>query len=332
MGELEIILEAEYTSITAEVIILCNKKQIYNGVIKGRIKINHNIEKIGYLDLKIIKSGHTPDLVNHGHKQRLIIKKIRLNGIELKIEAFGNFFPKDNLYITEKNLQTNILAWNGEWNIKINDTYDVPGHLTSEGKQITKFFSSRQIACFGASNTKRDLSNEKFKVGLWPDYLARLTKHSVQNYGLPGSNIPEITCLLEKYSKQFSNSNLIILSPHSFRFQIKEDTNWINSLNFGLLDKTVVLHGEEHYIAVLSGKLMSLFDKISKNNNLYFCPDNESEYEVFQRTPLKKYMIPKIEFANYKVDKNRHYEEKFHNDFAKKIIKHIGINDSDNRR
>jgi len=324
MSLLQIFLETEYTSVPAEIKVYCNNKKLYNGFIKSQIKITHNLKSSKGISIKILKTGRTEIIAKKGHKQIVFIKKIKLNGIDLKINAFGNFIAKDNFYTSEQKLQTTELAFNGVWTIKINDTYNIPGLITDKGRNLLKNFIHSNIACFGASNTYRNTTTEGFKIGLWPEYINKYTKLQVKNYGVGGSSLSEITCLVKKYSEKFTKCNIIIFAPHTFRFQTKKNKKLINSLDFSLLDKNVVLHGEEHYIAILSNKLQILFDKISKNNNVYFCSDNKSEYDLFWKTPLKKYMIPNVKFK-YKQDNNMHFEEKFHSAFAKKIIKHIGI-------
>lgn len=324
MSLLKIFLETEYTSVPAQIDVYCNEKKLYTGPIKNNLEINHICKSSKGILIKISKTGKTKIIAKKGHKQIVFIKKIILNGIDLKIKAFGNFIAKDNFKLDTEQLQTTELAFNGIWTLKINDTYDIPGHLTDKGKKQIKNFINSSISCFGASQTYRNTIAEGFKIGLWPEHIIKYTNLKVKNYGVGGSNLAEITCLAEKHSKKVTKCNIIILAPHTFRFQIKKNKKYINSQDFNLLDKNVVLHGEEHHIAILSNKLKILFDKISKSNNVYFCSDNKSEYELFWKTPLKKYMIPNVNF-NFTHDSHIHFEEKFHSAFAKKIIKHIGI-------
>jgi hypothetical protein len=245
-----------------------------------------------------------------------------LNGIPLKINGFGVFYVKNNVYTQDEELQTTMLTLNGEWSLSIPSTYSLPGHLTLEGKMVKNSFIDSDICCFGASNTKRN------ELDCWPHYLADLTNRTVQNYGMPGSTLPEITRLVEEYATSSKGCDLVILSPHCFRFQILDEAKneWQNSGDWSLLKKEVVLHGAEHYVAVLSAKLCQFFDKISRSHNIYICPDNQAEYELFQKTPLKNYIIPDVKFPHSQLaDDIGHWDDKWNLSFAEKTARHIGI-------
>jgi len=319
MHFVEIILDTEYSSIPAEIKILCNNEEIFNGIIKSKKIISHNLKLKDGLDIRVSKFGKTRDIVDAGHKQIITIEKVTLNGIDLKIDAFGMFSIKDNVYIKNKELQTTTLTLNGEWSLSIPSTYSLPGHLTRKGKKIQRKFIDSDICCFGASNTYRR------GVECWPHYLAKLSKLKVQNYGVGGSSWLEITRLVEEYSRLVKGRDLIILSPLCFRFQIQDEDEWSNCNDWDLLEKEVVLHGAEHYVAVLSANLCEFFDKISELHNIYICPDNQLEYDLFQKTPLKKYLIPDIEFPDHQLEHDGHWGDKWNITFAEKTARHIGI-------
>ena len=323
MHSLEIILETEYSATPAHIKISIDNKEIFNGLIKSKQKyISHDLSLEDRIDIKISKTGKSKDIVDAGHTQQTTIKSITLNGIDLKIDAFGVFHVKDNVYVTDKELQTTTLTLNGEWCLSIPSTYKLPGHLTREGEIIRKKFTSSDIACFGASNTYRG------GFQCWPHYLANLSNRNVQNYGLPGSSWPEITRLVEEYSRLVKASDLVILSPHCFRFQIQDEVGgkWVNSGDWDLLKRQVVLHGAEHYVAVLSANLCEFFDRISKSHNIYICPDNQEEYHLFHKTPLKKYLISDVDFPDDQLaDDGGHWGKKWNETFAGKTVRHMGI-------
>lgn len=319
MNFIEIILDAEYSSRPAKIKILCNNDEIFNGIIKSKKIISHNPKLKEGLEIKVSKFGKTKDLVDAGHKQIITIDKVTLNGIDLKIDAFGMFSTKDNAYVKDKELQTTTLTLNGEWSLSIPSTYSLPGHLTTKGKKLKNKFIDSDVSCFGASNTNR----KDFKC--WPHYLAKLSKVKVENYGISGSSWPEITRLVQEYSRSVKDRDIIILSPHCFRFQIRDEEEWLNSNDWDFLKREVVLHGEEHYVAVLSANLCDFFDKISESNNIYICPDNKSEYDLFQKTPLKKYIVPDVEFPDNQLEQDGHWNDKWNITFAEKIARHLSI-------
>ena len=320
MHSLEIVLDTEYSSRPAEVKILCNNEEIFNDKIKSKKTLSYNLELKDSFDLIIFKSGKTKDLVDAGHTQIITIEKVKLNGIDLKIDSFGMFFVKDNPYLKNKELQTATLQLNGKWSLSIPFIYSLPGHLTCEGKILQEKFVDSDICCFGASNTS---SRQGFEC--WPNYLANISKLKVQNYGIPGSGWQEITRLVHEYSKLVKGRDLVILSPLCFRFQIQDTDEWFNCNDWELLKKDIVLHGTEHYVALLSANICGFFDKISESNNIYFCPDSQLEHDLFQKTPLKKYLIPYIEFPETQLAKDRHWNDEWNYNFAKKTASHIGV-------
>lgn len=324
MNTVKVSLSTDYTSIPAHCKIFCCKKLIFDDIVKKSITLNHNFESVKNFEINIVKDGRTLNIAKK-HKQIVYIKNINLNGIDLKINEFGIFNIKNNFFTSDQMLQTTQLTFNGEWNLKLVDTYNIPGHLTKSGLKKSKLFSNCNIACFGASNTFRITDKENFQTGLWPDYLRQKTNLKINNYADVGSSIPEITAMVKKYTQKFFKPIVILFLPHTFRFQIKKNSQWTNSFDFNLLEKNVVLQGEAHYIAVLSNKLKKFFNELSKKNSIFFCSDNESEYNLFKKTQLRKYLITPPKFSKYQKDKNGHWEEKFHKDFANRIIKQIDI-------
>jgi len=319
MHLIEIILDTEYSSIPAKVKVSCNDEEIFIGMIEGKKTISHNLIIKDRLNIRISKTGMTKDIVEAGHVQAITIEQVTLNGIDLKIDAFGMFYAKGNVYLPNKELQTPILKFNGEWLLSIPPTYPLPGHLTHEGKIIQRKFVDSDICCFGASNTYRP------GVKCWPHHLANLSKLKVENYGVVGSGWQEITRMVKEYSKLVQGRDLIVMSPFSFRFQIQDGDKWVNSLDHGLHLKETILHGAEHYVALLSGHLKDFFDEISASNHVHICPDNQEEYDLFQKTPLKKYIIPCIEFPEEQLLDDGHWNERWNRDFAEKTARHVGI-------
>ena len=334
MHVVEIILDTECSSTPAEVKITCNSEVIFNDLIKERKIISHNLKIKEGLDISISKFGKTQDIPRHvqlmqkflandkvdaGHKQIITIEKVKLNGIDLKIDSFGVFSVKNNLHVPKKELQTTMLTLNGEWSLSIPPTYSLPGQLTHEGKILQRKFINSDVCCFGASNTYRP------GVECWPHHLANLSKLKVQNYGIRGSGWLEITRMIEEYSSKVKDSHLIILSPFCFRFQIQDGDGWSNCNEWDLLTKEAVLHGAEHYVAMLSGHLCEFLDKLSALNHIYICPDNQQEYDLFQKTPLKKYLIRDIEFPDNQLLDDGHWNDKWNKNFAEKTAHHIGI-------
>ena len=87
------------------------------------------------------------------------------------------------------------------------------------------------------------------------------------------------------------------------------------------LNKELLLHGEEHSIAVLSGEIYEWMDKISMHTNIYFGTYQTDEYKLYQQTPLKKFMFPFLEGADYpKASDDVHHGPEFNRDFAKMLV------------
>jgi hypothetical protein len=288
---------------------------IYVGQLTKNTIIEHEIGRLDPFELKIAKTGKTKEIVDMKGQQEVVVELVNLNGIDLKIKEFGSFSLKDNPYVNDETLQTNKLNLNGEWTLKLPRLNLVGDITTGALERMRQTFADCDIACFGCSQTygaflKHDEA--------WPVQLGGLTGKLVKNYGVSGSNINEITAMVEHYLKKFKTDTILLYLPHSFRRQMNID-NEIKLI--GTTDrenKELLLHGEEHSIAVLSGDMYDWLENINRQTKIYFGTYQTDEYGLYERTPLKKFMFPFLQGDDYpKASDNQHHGAEFNKAFAK---------------
>ena len=119
MNSIAISLTTKYDSAPAECRISCCGEVIFDGLVKEDFVIQEEIPLFDNFSISIIKNGKTLDMVHAKEEQVVEIKKIMLNGIPLKISAFGQFNISNNPYLKEERLQTNCLNLNGTWTLEL---------------------------------------------------------------------------------------------------------------------------------------------------------------------------------------------------------------------
>lgn len=323
MNKVKLSLSTIYDITPSYLQVECQGEVIYAGELTKNIVIEHETGRPGNFEIKIKKTGKTKEVVDMKGRQEVVVESINLNGIDLKIEEFGSFSLKDNPYVTEETLQTTKLNLNGEWTFGLLKTNLIGDITTGAMESMRQTFSDCDIACFGCSQTYgSSLDNAE----TWPSWLSRLTGKLVKNYGVKGSNINEITAMVEAYLENFKTDIILLYLPHTFRRQVREGDKILNlDGHDNFRNKDLVLHGEEHSIAFLSGSLMAWLENISKHTKIYFGTYQTDEYKLYNQTPLKKFMFPFLEGDDYpKASDGRHYGSEFNQDLAK-ILKDFVI-------
>ena len=319
MSNLTISLTPTFTSQPPYCKIYCSGDLIYDSVISKKVNINHNFDFNRKFVIKIIKTGKTMDIVKKHHEQIIQIDDIKLNGINLKSKELGKFKIKNNPFVDDHTLSTDVLTLNGDWQLELPF---IPLVGTADIKKIqTKIrdeIGNCNIACFGCSQTYGvSLDYEQS----WPYHLGKLLNTKVKNFGIIGSNCNEITAFVEKYLKNGYKANLIIiLIPHTFRRQIKIENKTINILADRKENRELFDHGEEHIVAILSRSLEKWIDSLSKKAKILISTYQSSEHDLFKMTPLKKVMLPFLNYNAYpKATDGVHFGEKYCKDYAKTL-------------
>jgi hypothetical protein len=319
MSNLTISLTPTFTSQPPHCKIYCSDDLIYDSIISKKIKIDHNFDSNKKFVIKIIKTGKTMALVKKKHEQVLQINQIKLNGINLKSKELGKFEIKDNPFVDDRTFSTDILTLNGDWQLELPFT---PLVGTADIKKIqTKIrddIDNCNIACFGCSQTYGSFLDYE---QTWPYHLSKMLNTKIKNFGIEGSNINEIIAFVEKYLKNRYKANLIIiLIPHTFRRQIKIENKIINILAHGKENKELFDHGEEHSVATISGSLEKWIDSLSKKAKILIGIYQSSEYDLFKITPLKKVMLPFLNYDAYpKASDGLHCGKEYCKEYAKTL-------------
>ena len=317
MNKLKISLSTTYDIEPSHLQIECLGDVIHDGELTKNLVIEHETDTSDLFEIKIRKTGKTKKIVDMNGTQEVIVESINLNGIDLKNKEFGSFSLKDNHYVNDETLQTNKLNLNGEWTLKLPKLNLVGDISTGAMEKIRHQFSDSEVACFGCSQTYGSfLEHDE----AWPGQLGRLTGKLVKNYGVSGSNINEITAMVENYLKQFKTDIILLYLPHAFRRQITKGNEIVNTTWHDDRNREFLLHGEEHSIAMLAGSLKVWLENISKHTKIYFGTYQTDEYKLYQKTALKKFMFPFLEGADYpKASDGVHHGSEFNKDLAKTI-------------
>ena len=306
----------KYDSAPPHCQIHCCDKLIFDSVVDRDLNITHETNLVNPFSVRITKTGKTLEIVKKNHKQLIILKKISLNGIDLKVAEFGKFHVKGNSFVKDHTLETNCLNLNGEWVLEL-PARSIVGNIEPEKLKLRDSLEDCDIACFGCSQTYGQfLENHES----WPARLQEETGKKIRNYGVCGSNINEITALVDHYIANYRADTILLYLPHTFRRQLNINGSW---LRIGTLDKEnrdIVFHGEEHSIAVIAGDLYHWLGNISQNTEIYFGTYQTDEYGLYEKTPLKKFMMPFLEGNDYpKAPDDLHHGAEFNRVFAKKI-------------
>jgi len=297
MNTVSIMLATEYDSQPSHCTIHVCGEVIFDSVVLKNIELTKEIDRFEQFTVKVTKKGKDMDLVNKHHKQELVVQRITLNGIDLKVREFGIFELKNNPYVEDKTLQTNHLSLNGEWHLEL-PKRSVMGriNLNKIRKKLRDDMGDCDIACFGCSQTWGSFLGH---METWPSQLHKITGKSVKNFGICGSNINEIIALVDHYINEYKSENIILYLPHSFRRQMIVNGELSNILTEEIQNRELIMNGEGHSISVLSGDLKGWLENVSRHTRIYFGTYQSSEYDLYYKTPLKKYMFPFLQGDNY---------------------------------
>lgn len=322
MNKVKISLSTIYDVAPSHLKIECLGEVIYEGQLTKNTIIEHEIGRLDPFELKIAKTGKTKEIVDMKGQQEVVVELVNLNGIDLKIKEFGSFSPKDNPYVNDETLQTNKLNLNGEWTLKLPRLNLVGDITTGALESMRQTFADCDIACFGCSQTYGAfLEHDE----AWPVQLGGLTGKLVKNYGVCGSTINEITAMVEHYLKKFKTDIVLVYLPHSFRRQITKGNEIVNTTWDDERNRELILHGEEHSVAQLSGDFAKWLEDISKHTKIYFGTYQTDENKLYQKTPMEKFMFPFLEGDDYpKASDDIHHGPEFNQDFAE-ILKNFLI-------
>jgi len=323
MNEIFLQVSTKYTSIPPHCKIYCCDELIFDGVVSSNIHLNFQTPINKIFKLEIIKNGKTLDLVKKKHKQEIVIEKLSLNGIELKIKVFGFFENRNNDFVKDNILQTNTCKLNGRWIYQLPEQELIGYFDKVKIKNIFGKLNDADIACFGCSETQGLHIEPSTR---WPNVLLDITGRDVKNYGIGGSNINEITAFVKYYVENFKCNNVIMLLPHTFRKQIHDKKNnaYLNVGPTHESNKMIMMHGEEHSIANLSGKLINFLTEIGKKTKICFSLTHTSEHHLFSKTPCKKFMLPLIDKNLFPTGSdNIHGGESYNKSFAETVVNYI---------
>ena len=316
-------MSTNYDSVPAHCRIECCGDVILDSVVSKDTELVHEIALFDQFDIKITKIGKTLELVKKNQEQIITIKNINLNGIDLKIQEFGEFKIRDNPYIDDETLQTDRLHLNGVWRLEL-PKRSLVGTFDPDRINLRDELGDCDIACFGCSNTWGSFLEYSES---WPAQLQQITGKSTKNYGIQGSNINQMIPFVDHYIKNYKTDTIILYLPHTFRRQQNVNGKIQNIETVDNENRELILHGEEHSVAVLSGTLHNWLENCSKNINIYLGTYQTDEYKLYEKTALKKFMVPFLEADDYsKASDNLHHGAEFNRDFAK-IIHNFLYND-----
>jgi len=323
MDEIFLEISTKYTSIPPYCKIYCCDEIVFNGFVHKNIKLNFQkpIDKL--FKLQIFKSGKTLELDKNNHEQSIIIKKLILNGIELKIKECSFFEIKNNSYVKDYTIRTNICVFNGCWTFLLPKENLIGNFNNTKIEKLFGKLYNTDIACFGGKEAEANhLSNNE----RWSTHLSKLTGRDIKNYGIAGGNIKEITAFIKYYNENFKCNNIILLLPYTMRDQIydKKNEKFVNISNFYKLEKDLIYYGEEHHVANQAGKLKDFCDKINTKTKIIFSSPYRSEYNLFNKTPCKNYMLPFVNRELFPLANDGiHGGAEYNRAFAKSILNNI---------
>ena len=321
MNTLKISLSTDYDSEPSHLKVECFGEVIHDGYLTKDSILEHQTDRSDSYEIKITKTGKTKEIVDSKAKQEVTVRSINLNGIELKIKEFGSFSLNGNPYVDDQIVMTNQLNLNGTWTLEL-PRLDLAGAVIPDRlDKMRQEFSDSEIACFGCSQTYGAFLEQD---QAWPSQLENITGKSVKNYGLKASNINEIIAMVEQYLQKFKTEIILLYLPHTFRRQITRGDEIVNTMLVDEENKKLILHGEEHSVAVLAGRFEVWLENITKHTKIYFGTYHKDEHDLYQKTPLRKFMFPFIDGENYpKASDGLHHGAEFNVDLAKIIEKFL---------
>ena len=177
MSNLTISLTPTFTSQPPHCKIYCSDDLIYDSVISKKVNSNHNFDFNKKFVIKIIKTGKTIDIIKKDHEQIIQIDAIKLNGINLKCKEMGKFKTKNNPFVGDHTLSTDLLTLNGNWQLELPfiplvGTADIKRIQT----EIRDEIENCNIACFGCSETRGFFPEDE---EAWPYHLGKILNTKV---------------------------------------------------------------------------------------------------------------------------------------------------------
>jgi len=315
MNILRLKLSPVFDSVAPHCKITCCGEQLFDDVISKNLDLEYKLGHFTKFHLEIEKTGKTLEVVNNRHEQIVNIENVNLNGIDLKAREFGEFEIRANPYVEDARIKTDHLHLNGVWSLTLPERH-LEGDVDLDNIKLRDEFMDCEIACFGCSQT---YGKGLEKNETWPAHLQDLTGKVVRNYGVIGSNINEIKSLVEHFNKNYTADMILIYLPHTFRRQILKEGKVKQVMTLDQENKDLILHGEEHSVAVLADQFKEWIDSIH-GTKLYFGTYQRSENKLFEKTALKKYMMPFLRSDDYpKASDGVHNGSEFNQVFAKNI-------------
>ena len=329
MNKVIIKLETNYESVPPLVKIDCCNKIIFNSLLDKNLELEVDVDASTNFFIEITKSGKTLDLVKKNYSQSTTINQISLNGIDLKINAFGKFKAMNNPYIEDHTLTTSICSLNGVWRLDL-PSYDLIGQVNINDLNLRDKLDYYDIACFGCYQTY-GIPNEESNS--WPRQLELVTGKKVGNFSIQGSlakgsaNINQITSLIMHYFKNQDDypNTVILLLPHCAKKQIVNDKGLIeNTMIDDESTQEYLLHGEEHLISQIAVKLYDLIKIIEGyGSKFYFSTYYRSEYDLWSKTQCRDYMLPYMEFRDYPTSEDYVMGHEYCEKYAKMLKDYI---------
>ena len=313
MNRIQLNLKNTNTGKPANLLVKINGETYFNNIAQDELNLDYDLEACENLEFEIIKTGKTKDIVDANGVQSTLIDSIKVNGIDIKVEEFGTFHTCDNPYLDADSIQTNQLALNGTWKLKLPQFKMIGKPGKDYYPKITNSnYVDCDIACFGCSFT--------YGVGLdkmedaWPGQLAKITGRDVKNFGAGGSDIAQILSRCQHFLENYKCNLALILLPHTLRK---------NGFDMGHPDlKELILHGYEHTMAILVGQLDSFIKK--QNTKILFGAWIKQEDKLYKTTQVSKHLLPFLDFEQYPPCKDgMHPCIDWHMDFAKMVHQEI---------
>jgi hypothetical protein len=327
-------LKTIYNEHPAHVEIIAEDLTHYRGSIKTDTTIEFPYSNKERFTIQIIKTGKSLDIVNKNQKQEIIVDDVLLNNCSLHPNLFGTFNQKNNSYLTDSTIKTNVLNLNGDWHMDI-PLFSLKGKSAINRAEFKDTFENSDIACFGCSFTLGWLlkPNES-----WPSQLSKLLGKKVKNFGIGASNNQEIIATALDYSSKYKVQDIIILLCHFSRVQLENSNGiynwWPNSKNkelekpFQDTINNIVNYGESSIL--FSGQVLDLKEQVKQikeniSGNVYVSSYIPEQYDILKATAKSLNILPMYELLkNYKLaSDNKHPGPEHNRQFAENIIQYI---------
>lgn len=327
-------LKTIYDEHPAHVEIIAEDLTHYQGLIKTDTTIEFPYSNKERFTIQIVKTGKSLDVVNKNQKQEIIVDDVLLNNCSLHPKLFGTFNQKNNSYLTDSTIKTNVLNLNGDWHMDI-PLFNLKGKSGIGRAKFIDTFENSDIACFGCSVTLGWLlkPNES-----WPSQLSKLLDKKVKNFGIGASSNQEIIATALDYSSKYKVQDIIILLCHFSRVQLENNNGiynwWPNSKDKELEElfqdtiNNIVNYGESSIL--FSGQVLDLKEQVKQikeniSGNVYVSSYIPEQYDILKATAKSLNILPMYELLkNYKLaSDNKHPGPEHNRLFAENIIQYI---------